>query len=147
MPIVHTTDPRCIPQDADGFTSQWWYAVWDELLPRDAVPFPGDTMFLADPYGIVRWEVTVADTWAVPYEHAQAFVDTAGQRFGVPVGVVHGGLPAPGFGFAWTASPVRELELPAWLFDVELGDWTSTDDLPADLALVLGFPHADDPAW
>lgn len=147
MPIVHVTDPRCIPADRDGFASQWWYAVWEELLPRGAVPSPGDVMFLADPDGVIRWEVMVTDAWAVPYEHAQAFVDAAGARFGVPVGVVHGGLPAPGFGFAWRAAPVRDLELPTALLGVELGDWTSTEDLPADLALLLGFPHTDDPVW
>ena len=48
---------------------------------------------------------------------------------------------------AWRAAAVRDLELPTALLGVELGDWTSTDDLPADLALLLGFPHADDPVW
>ncbi|MFM7062173.1 MAG: hypothetical protein ACKO04_01585 [Actinomycetes bacterium] len=144
MPIVHVTDHRCIPQDLDGFIGQWWYAVWDQPLPRSVLPQPGDSMFLADDQGVVRWETELLDVWAVPYEHAQAFVDAASRRYAVPVAVVHGDLPAPGFGVAWSAEPVRELALPTSLLDVELGDWTSTDDLPADLALLLGFPHDDD---
>ena len=54
MPIIHTTDPRCIPLDRDGFTTQWWYAVWDQLLPRSVLPQLGDTMFLADRDGVAR---------------------------------------------------------------------------------------------
>lgn len=147
MPIIHTTDPRCIPLDREGFTTQWWYAVWEELLPRSVLPQLGDTMFLADLDGVIRWEVMVTDAWAVPYEHARAFVDAAGRRFGKEVGAMHGGLPAPGFGVAWTAAAVRNLYLDTRQLGVELSDWTSTDDLPADLALLLGFPHADDPVW
>lgn len=147
MPVVHVTDHRCIPAHPDGFGGHWWYAVWDQPLPRSVLPQVGDTLFLADEQGVVRWETELVDVWAVPYEHAQAFVDAAGARFGVPVGVVHGGLPAPGYGVAWRAAPVRDLELPTALLGVELGDWTSTEDLPADLALLLGFPHADDPVW
>lgn len=147
MPIVHTTDPRCIPRDTDGFAEQWWYAVWDHPLPQAVLPQVGHTIFLADPDGVVRWETQVVATVAVPYEHTMAFVDHVAAQFGQPVGVMAGGLPAPGFGFAWMAAPVREMELPTALLGVELGDWASTDDLPADLALLLGFPHADDPVW
>lgn len=147
MPIVHLTDRRCIPVDRDGFAEQWWYAVWDQPLPRSVLPELGDTMFLADDDGVIRWEVMVTDAWAAPYEHARAFVDAAGSRFGKEVGLVRGSLPAPGFGVAWRAGVVRDLHLDTRQLGVELGDWTSTDDLPADLALLLGFPHADDPVW
>ena len=104
-------------------------------------------MFLADPDGVIRWETEIVATHAVPYEHTMSFLEHAGQRFGTPVGVIGGGMPAPGFGFAWMAAPVRDLELDTQLFGLDLGDWTSTDDLPGDLALLLGFPHSSDPVW
>lgn len=147
MPVVHVTDHACIPADMDGFTDQWWYVVWDGPLPPAAVPQVGDTLFLADEEGVVRWETELLDVWAVPFEHGQAFVDAVSRRYASPLAVVHGDLPAPGFGVAWTAAPVRDLELPTALLGVELDDWNLTEDLPADLALLLGFPHTDDPVW
>jgi hypothetical protein len=61
MPVVHVTDHACIPADMDGFTDQWWYVVWDGPLPTAAVPQVGDTLFLADEEGVVRWETELLD--------------------------------------------------------------------------------------
>lgn len=139
MVLVYVPPSSSMPLDEADFGSTWWYAVWDRPLRPTQLPRPGDTVFLASPDGVVRWETEVITAVAVPYEHPDAFLDHMSLQYGTPAGPVVGSAPIPGFGLAWSAAPVRALAIDTGTLGVDCPHWASGDDLDPVLAAALGL--------
>ena len=137
MAVVYVPPSSAMPLDEAGFAGTWWYALWDRPVAPRLLPSPGDTVFLASPDGVVRWATEVDVALAVPYEHTDAFLTHMATVFGTPAGPVAGGSPAPGFGLAWSARPLRELAADVGALGIELDDWCETDRLDPAVARLL----------
>ena len=132
-----TTIPTTDEQVREGVSYMVWDAPW-ETFEHFAV---GETIYLVDPVtDRIVWETRVAESVSVPFESADAFRDMIAGRWGQAIVTKTGTDPLPGWGVAWRAEPVRQLDLarpadqdvwPGFMF-------TSQLDEPTAAALGLG---------
>jgi hypothetical protein len=126
-----TTIPTTDEQVREGVTYMVWDAPW-ETFEHFAV---GETIYLIDPAtDRIVWETRVAESVSVPFESADAFRDMIAGRWGKPILIKTGADPLPGWGVAWRAEPVRQLDLarpadqdawPGFMFTSQLDEPTA----------------------
>ncbi|KLR60310.1 hypothetical protein IMCC26207_110556 [Actinobacteria bacterium IMCC26207] len=126
-----TTIPATEEQVREEVTYMVWDAPW-ETFEHFAV---GETIYLVDPAtDRIVWETRVAESVSVPFESADAFRDMIAGRWGKPILIKTGTDPLPGWGVAWRAEPVRQLDLarpadqdawPGFMFTSQLDEPTA----------------------
>ncbi|CAB4555136.1 unannotated protein [freshwater metagenome] len=106
------TPSTTIPTTDEQVREEVSYMVWDapwETFEHFAV---GETIYLVDPAtDRIVWETRVTESVSVPFESADAFRDMIAGRWGKPIFAKTGTDPLPGWGVAWRAEPVRQLDL------------------------------------
>ena len=113
----------------DDFDRQVWMVVWDQLVAPQFLPQEGDTVYLATDDGVIRWRTEVTEIIRTPFEHADAFREHIGSRFGEQISLFEGGSPAPGFGIAWKAKPIESLFLQTAELGVTLTSYMDSAEL------------------
>lgn len=126
-----TRIPTTDEQVREGVSYMVWDAPW-ETFEHFAV---GETIYLVDPAtDRIVWETRVAESVSVPFESADAFRDMIAGRWGQPIDTKTGTDPLPGWGVAWRAEPVRQLDLarpadqdawPGFMFTSQLDEPTA----------------------
>ena len=126
-----TTIPTTDEQVREGVSYMVWDAPW-ETFEHFAV---GETIYLVDPVtDRIVWETRVAESVSVPFESADAFRDMIAGRWGQAIVTKTGTDPLPGWGVAWRAEPVRQLDLarpadqdvwPGFMFTSQLDEPTA----------------------
>ena len=130
-PAARVYAPRSpMPWTADEVRSMVLFCVWDQPWNWRAAFDVGSTVFLKFPeMPVIEWETRIVELIAVPFESAEAFRDMLVERWDHTIGPIHGESPAPGFGIAWRAEPVRHLELILPPGAGELPEWCAVGDL------------------
>lgn len=131
-----TTIPTTEEQVREGVSYMVWDAPW-ETFEHFAV---GETIYLVDPATErIVWETRVADSVSVPFESADAFRDMIAGRWGKPIVTKTGTDPLPGWGVAWRAEPVRQLDIPRPAEQMPWLGFMFTSQLDEPTAAALGL--------
>ncbi|MEI7888121.1 MAG: hypothetical protein WCJ04_12080 [Actinomycetes bacterium] len=133
-----TTIPTTDEQVREGVSYMVWDAPW-ETFEHFAV---GETIYLVDPAtDRIVWETRVAESVSVPFESADAFRDMIAGRWGKPIVTKTGTDPLPGWGVAWRAEPVRQLDLARPADQDAWPGFMFTSQLDAPTAAALGLAN------
>ena len=131
-----TTIPTTDEQVREGVSYMVWDAPW-ETFEHFAV---GETIYLVDPAtDRIVWETRVAESVSVPFESADAFRDMIAGRWGQAIFAKTGTDPLPGWGVAWRAEPVRQLDLARPADQDAWPGFMFTSQLDAPTAAALGL--------
>jgi hypothetical protein len=131
-----TRIPTTDEQVREGVTYMVWDAPW-ETIEHFAV---GETIYLVDPATErIVWETRVAESVSVPFESADAFRDMIAGRWGQPIVTKTGTDPLPGWGVAWRAEPVRQLDIPRPAEQKPWAGFMFTSQLDEPTAAALGL--------
>ncbi len=127
-----------MPWGADAVREAVHFCVWDRPWDWRDVFDIGTTVFLKfRDMPVIEWETRIVELIAVPFESAEAFRDMLVERWDRSIGPIQGESPAPGFGIAWRAEPIRHLELILPAAPDELPDWCAVGDLDEKLQAAL----------
>lgn len=119
-----------MPADEDAVRIWVHFCVWNQPWNWRAAFDVGTTVFLkVRELPVIEWETRIVDLIAVPFESADAFRDMLRERWDRTIGPIVGESPAPGFGIAWRAEPIRRLELSLPPGAGELPEWCAVGDL------------------
>ena len=140
--VFAAADP--VPEGADELRDWVWFALWSAPWDTRLVFELGSAVYLATPQlDRVVWESSVREVISVPFESAEAFREMVGRRWGQPLGEVDGLSPAPGWGVAWRADPVRRLDVVCPDAAADAPRWQLTEHLDPAWRRALGLSAAD----